>query len=177
LITYNLEGEPAEFARAISADISSKCGVADPHRRIPPHATLKSPFQATRKQAGKLMSVLRAFTNDAQSGKVRIDRFGHFTERVLYLDLMPESSARQTVDSLTEILNKLEWLTLDEHDKHVLLHSTIARARSDAEFEQIWSYLQENYQPNLQMSFDNISVLKLDTANDQWHVDEAFTLQ
>jgi 2'-5' RNA ligase len=141
LVTHNLEGEPAELARAISADISSKCGVADPHRRIPPHATLKSPFRATSDQISNLKRKLKNFASSAKSGIIAIDQFGHFNKRIIYLDITADKKTRETVDALTGELNKIEWISLDKHDKHVLLHSTIARARSDAEFDTIWNYL------------------------------------
>lgn len=177
LITHNLASKPAQLARTISADVSSECGVADPHRRIPPHATLKSPFRATQEQIEGLVNRLEKFAKRKKPGKITIDQFGHFNKRVVYLDITAGERTRKTIDSLTEQLKKIEWLSLDKHDEHVFLHTTIARARSNAEFDTIWNYLQSEYQPDMQAVFDNISVLKLNKKKDEWYSYEKFRLE
>jgi 2'-5' RNA ligase len=177
LITHNLQGQSAELARTISADVSSECGVADPHRRIPPHVTLKSPFRADNEHIEQLGHQLKQFAKEKNPGTIAIDQFGHFNKRIIYLDITADKKTRTTVDALTEQLKKLAWLNLDKHDKHVLLHSTIARARSDAEFDTIWNYLQAQYQPDIKAKFDNISVLQLDAKKDEWNVYKEFSLE
>ena len=100
--------------------------------------------------------------------------FDHFKKRVLYVDIKASNQARETIDTLTESLAGINWLTVDAHDEHIVLHTTVARTQSIAEFEEIWSYLQENYNPDVKMNFNNISLLQLNTNDDNWETCNEF---
>ena len=174
LIAYKLPEKAAELAESISAGVSRACKVADPHRRIPPHATLKSPFRANPKQINSLKGKLKEFVENKQEGEVALSGFDHFNKRVLYIDIKASNQARKTVDTLTESLVGINWLTVNGHDQHIVLHTTVARAQSVAEFEEIWSYLQENYNPDVEMNFNSISLLQLNTTDDNWETCNEF---
>jgi len=174
LIAYKLPEKAAELAESVSADVCRAYGVADPHRRIPPHATLKSPFRANQKQINSLKRKLKEFAKNQQVGEIALSGFDHFKKRVLYLDIKASDQARKTIDTLTEMLTGINWLTVNGHDQHVVLHTTVARAQSVAEFEEIWSYLQENYSPDEKMNFNSISLLQLNTTDDNWETCNEF---
>ena len=176
LIAYKLPEKAAELAESISADVSSACGVVDPHRRIPPHATLKSPFRANQKQINSLKGKLKEFVENKQEGEIALSGFDHFNKRVLYLDIEASIEVRKIVDTLTETLKSINWLTLGVHDQHIVLHTTVARAQSVAEWKEIWSYLQENYNPNVKMNFNSISLLQLNTTDNNWETSNEFNL-
>jgi len=174
LIAYKLPQKAAELAESISADVSRACGIADPHRRIPPHATLKSPFRANQKRINSLKRNLKEFAKNQQKSELALSGFDHFNKQVLYIDIKASNQARKKVDTLTESLAGINWLTVNGHDQHIVLHTTVARAQSVGEFEEIWSYLQENYDPDVKMNFNNISLLQLNTTDDNWETYNEF---
>jgi 2'-5' RNA ligase len=88
-----------------------------------------------------------------------------------------QEKARNTIDSLTNMIKNIEWISIGKHDHHINLHATLARLKTDTRFERIRSYLEGEYNPEITTEFDSISVLKLNTANDEWNVYKKFKLQ
>lgn len=147
--------------------------VVDPHRRIPAHFTLKSPFTADQGQIAKLEDKLENFCQNHTGGTITLDGFGDFHKSVVYVNGTADNKAQVTLDELTATLIKIGWLHLDNHDRNLHLHVTLARPKTDGQYKKIHSYLESNYTPDITISFDSVALLQLDKTNDQWiHHDE-----
>ena len=62
-----------------------------------------------------------------------------------------------------------------EYDNGGDFHATVAMsAPKPFNFDEVWNYLQTGEQPNFEVAFDNIAVLKKEHA--VWVVDRVFDL-
>lgn len=175
LVAYTLKGKPERYCQKLSKTISEEFNVVDPHRRMPPHFTLKSPFEASEKQIKELKSALKNFGNSHDDRTIRLEGFGHFHKRVVYVDGLPGSQkTKNLLSQLTRKLLGIDWLELDNHDRNLDLHVTIARPQDDKQFKEMLSYLESNYNPDFQIDFNRIALLQLQEDVNEWTVINEF---
>jgi 2'-5' RNA ligase len=176
LVAHILSGTAKKYCERISSELSDKFTITDPHRRIPAHFTLKSPFQANGRQIEEVCKCIQVLTDNHDTENFSLNGFGNFHNRVIYVNGSAENNTRRIIDTPTARLKEIEWIEIGKHDHDITLHATLARVDKDTKFREISHYLQAEYQPDVQAAFDNISILKLDTEKDEWKLYKEFLL-
>jgi len=82
----------------------------------------------------------------------------------------------EDVLELMSVLHGIKELTFDEFDNGSDFHATVAfSALKQFDYDQVWQYLQSLDQPNFEMKFDNIAILKKPV--DKWVVDKVWEIK
>lgn len=176
LITHILDGEVGKFCQEISNEVAQKFSIADAHQRIPPHLTLKAPFEADTDSITDVESILESIANRFSLAPITISGFSHFNQRVIYLDVFASPEVRTVSNALTERLQTLPWMSFSHHDTNITFHATLARAESPNQCENILSYLRSTYRPNNEVAFDNISLLQKHEDN-EWKIQSQYKIK
>lgn len=166
LIAHLLSGKAKEYHENLTAQIAERFGKDDLSKRIPPHFTLKSPFEATDDQVDLLHTSLESYTQEASVGRYTMNDFGHFGDRVVFLDAVIDTQGRESIETLTDVLSEMEWMTFGRYDNDINLHATLTRTDSMGDFTRIWQYLQKK-EPDFESRFDSISLLEF--KNGKWN--------
>jgi 2'-5' RNA ligase len=170
LIAYVLSDEAATAHRKLSRQLSEQFGTADPALRIPPHLTLKAPFEV--EDITPVCEMLLQFVKSVEVGKFELGGFGHFDRRVIYVHAHADIATRGALVSLTSLLEVLH-LPMEQFDsQNRTLHATLARTSED-NFLSLWKFLQEE-QFFYSVLFDQLVLMRKD--KDMWQVEEVFEI-
>jgi len=136
--------------------------------KSPAHITLVPPFWLENESESKLLEHFHAFTSDMQEIQIQINGFGHFSKKVLYVNveknLALEELELQADTHFIAAFNK----AIRKEDKEFHPHVTIAtRDMSPSAFFKAWEQVSVQ---NLTFSFvtDTITLLKLSPG--KWNV-------
>lgn len=171
-IGYLIKGEAREYQENLIDRISEKFDVRNLNGYIPAHFTLKSPFET--ENISQIEKLLRDFSQKEASFNIKINSIGHFDRRVIYLN-GESSQANKTSRKLIKELRKINWMKFHKYDLvEDNFHSTLARAKSPRQFEDIMNFLSEE-KPDFDLRFDNITIFQKGKEN--WEVYREFLLE
>lgn len=144
--------------------------------KSPPHITLHMPFQMTEKKAILLGQELDLFVQKFTPFIIDLQNFGHFGERVIYIDIADSNS----LNDLQFAVNKFMKLNFNlfnstHKDNGFNPHMTIAfRDLKKEQFRNAWNvYKNENY--SRQFEANGINLLKHNGA--KWEVHKNYTFK
>lgn len=145
----------------LTKEISTRFNIEHPLKsRVPPHFTLKYPFgNVTPRRFNELVAVLKAFCKREAAGKVSLNGFGHFGNKVVYVKVRPSLGASSVFRKLCRSLKAIKWMTFDKYDgPDLVFHATLA-VTNGANFRKVWNYVSEKRYA-YSAKFDSISILK-----------------
>lgn len=173
LIAHLLEGEVGEFHRRITADLARRFGVEPLHEIIPPHITLKAPFD--RDDPEDVAALLKKTAAARDPSPLRYEGFGHFPKdtRVIFLTPVASREAEETIELLRRNLRGIGGLSWESHEKKLRLHASVARFLSPRKFRKIMDYLA-NVPARFSSRLDNVALLG--KAGRRWEVLRRFPL-
>jgi len=159
LIAHLLSGDAKTCHTRIARELSTRFNVPPLYERIPPHVTVKPPFEADDAGIEEVERVLRAFAKSERAAPYTIRGFGRFGFRTVYMDIIksPETVllARRALSTLNA---NLPWLARYPHEGNKL-HASVARFLDRRQFRRIWRTLK-GVRPEFSLSFDNLAILK-----------------
>ncbi|AZB42412.1 hypothetical protein CEF21_08960 [Bacillus sp. FJAT-42376] len=144
----------------------------DPHYAlIPPHLTLKAPFEASDEEIKAISKELRSLANGHSPIKLEVQKISSFSpvNNVIYLKVEP-------TDELMDLHAALHSGSLDSKPEYSFVpHITIGQKLSDAEMADVLGQLkmQENHHIELIDRFHLLYQLE----NGAWTVYETFILE
>lgn len=185
LITGQAGDEVRLLATAIAKEFKFTHAVTD---KIPPHFTLKAPFETDLDQVNEIDELLADFVAQQKSAPMRVAGFGHFGKRAVYLRIVPSDAAREIYQELIAQLKTIGGLSWGNHDgNQKQFHATLVRPKSPQQFREIWQFIShpsqrggiqaldscfrrnDNY-----FSFDNVTLLRHN--GDKWVVDNKYCI-
>ncbi|MEI6346055.1 MAG: 2'-5' RNA ligase family protein [bacterium] len=177
IIVHLLRGNAARAHEDITKDLTSKFDTFPLHDRITPHLTIKRWFELDDKGMKALYLCLDNFIQSQNQSDYVLSGFGSFGKEVIYVDVVPSKETLSTVHDLMNKLRDIQGLTFDKFDEiEDDLHATVAMtALKPFDYEQIWSYLKAGVQPNFNMKFDNLAVLK--RTEDRWVTERVWEIK
>lgn len=146
LIEVRTGGEVKQDLRDIIYDVADRFnvhGAAEP--RAVPHITLFGPYNTDRGRE------VKAVVQDVLSGfdvvPYRIDGFGRFSEnKVIYANVIPSLELRELRRELSRQPRPITYNTRPwDSDYFYDFHITIAFRDVSDQFDEIWRYVNENY--------------------------------
>lgn len=169
-----IRGEAAEYYKATCADLAARFGIEDVSAIVPPHVTVKSPFE--RPDIDAVDDAL-SFIAESPAVPLALSGWNHFTNRTIFLDA-PRPPA-ELKEFLKNALAKLHSLGLpptpQEHDTHI--HMSMARFLKPQQYDEVWAYLQSTPAPQFDILFDNLTIFVKEKREDKaWKVLKTFPL-
>lgn len=176
IIAHLVRGETNDYLTSLTKDLVNKFDVFPIHNRIPFHLTLKRWFELSDEDMQKLHMLLDDFAQSHTQSDYTMNKFGNFREDVLFLDVEPTEKMQSDVLELMDVLHTLPSLTFDEYDNGSDFHATLTMsALTPFDFQTIKEYLNTVQQPNFNLKFDNIAILK--KTETVWIVDRIWELE
>jgi len=172
MIGYLLEGSVEKYHRGLTNEISREFDVRNLNEYIPPHFTLKSPFETV--DIGSIENILERFCEEERSSEIEIRDIGSFNKNIIYLNGEFSPEAIGSFGRLSTKLKSIDWIELGRYDlKTDNFHSTLVRAESSKQFNDIMTFLS-NRNPYYKMQLDNITILE--KYKQGWEVYRKFEL-
>jgi len=147
-VEVRLMGGLKQYLRAITYDVANEFGVQGAVRSRPvPHITLFGPYDTSRGSAAK--RAVRDVCSQFDTVPFRLNGFDHFRDDVVYVDVQPAPELcqlrRQLADRLRPIATDYQ-----PHDvsKHYQFHITVAKNDIRPQFDEIWSYVTDEFDPS-----------------------------
>jgi 2'-5' RNA ligase len=143
----------------------------DPHYAlIPPHLTLKSPFETTEKEGKALADKLHPLAKTFNPFEINVSKFSSFkpVNNIIYLKVNPANELKE--------LNKAieSFFITDKHDYSFVPHITIGQNLSSDEHSDIYGSLRMQNIHHIEV-VDRFHLL-YQLENQSWTVYETFRL-
>ena len=146
--------EVQKKVRTIQKDIQEKFSIKPDSDT--PHITFKIPFQAEKSD---LERIVEDVNKDFSELRYTINGFGHFDERVLYLDVDPSEEMRRYQDLLVETLQNKGY-DIHGYDVDKDFHITIVGSHLSQHFNDVHSYVKETYDIHYDDALESIDVIE-----------------
>ncbi len=172
-IGYKGNAEVEKYFNAITTELHEKFGVSNLSLRVPPHLTLKYPFEM--EDTSDVENRISEFLINKRSFQFIIDGFGRLDDNNETIFLSPTRT--DTLDAFVKdcivTLGDLNEEKKFDPEKF-RVHMSVARHLDDKLFEQIWNYVNALSRPRFELPFDNLTLFKFE--NEKWGVKRAFLL-
>jgi calcineurin-like phosphoesterase family protein/2'-5' RNA ligase len=164
-VEIRLWGYAHRYTERLAYDVSRKFGVRGlTSRRVVPHIAL---YGESRTKEGydirSVERVVREVCNEF-NGKLipfKLRGFEHFPDkRTVFIDVYPSNELNNIRDRLYEALRKISYPNpKSDNEVPFAFHATIAMRDIVNKFEQIWTYIKEIEEPNINQNLLRITIL------------------
>ncbi len=169
LIAHLLSGDARAFHERITRELARRYHTLPLSERIPPHITVKPPFEADNERIKEVERILRAFAKGERAAPLTLSGFGHFGFRTIYVDVSKSPEAVALARRTLKILNgNAEWIPKNPLEGNKL-HTSIARFLTRRQSRHIQRYLGVIESPRFETFFDNLAILKKDGPGWELH--------
>jgi hypothetical protein len=162
LIAHLLSGDAKRFHLALARELSVRYHTRPLYERIPPHVTVKPPFETDEAGIAEVERVLRALAVHERAPRLAFSGFGRFGFRTVYMDIVKSadavSFARRAIKTLNENIAWMPRFPLEGNK----LHASVARFLTRRQSGRIWRHLKTMGKPAFESSLDNLAILKKD---------------
>jgi 2'-5' RNA ligase len=162
-VAHLLSDDARRYHERLTRELAQRFKIVPLHERVPPHLTVKIPFEASEEEVADLERVLRAFARTHTSTPLELEGFGHFGFRTVYLDV---KRSRESILLVRECIDTLKknapWMSFGPLEGNKL-HASVARFLSRRQFQRMWKLLKTS-RPHFHTTLDNLTILKKDGA-------------
>ncbi|MCR3760614.1 2'-5' RNA ligase family protein [Clostridium felsineum] len=167
-----IKGEAAKLNEKLAFEVKSKFNAR--RSKLPPHFTIKAPFETSEENIYELKEVLEKFRCRFNAEKMSIDGFSSFRKDVVYMKVNLSRKGKEVHDQLIDELKRLKWLQWKNNEgKDKVFHCTIVSKKVKEHFDEILTHVK-NYECNYKCYFDNISLYKWNV--NKWEIDKEYNL-
>ncbi len=173
-IVYVAQQEAVQkYFNDITATLSDKFGIANLSKRVPPHLTLKYPFESD-----DFTSIEKAVEN-AVVGKspfpISIDGFSRFpnSTNTIFMDIRISENNLSAVKKIITDLGEFDEdrkFDIDDHKPHM----SIVRKLEPQVFNLVWDYVTKLPKPYIDLTFENVTILVRE--GDVWNIKKMFRI-
>ncbi len=172
LIATLIKGDAGLYQQRLAYSIAEKFDVKGAvKRKIPAHITLKYSFET--EDIKYIENCIEKFCKSHEKCKYQLKSFNHFDNEVIFIDVIPSMEMKKMYFDFIKYIKDNTNLELKEFDGKTHFHSTIAHKDIKDKFNEIWSFASKE-NPNFDVFFDNISILKL--VDDVWQIHKEYSL-
>lgn len=172
-IFYLIRGEAGKDHVLLAKEISKKFKIGDVSERLPPHLTLKIPFETHNIE--DICAVVEKVKVRFSQSPFLLSGFGNFRKEVIFVDVQPSQTLLNMTSQLLEELRKIPHMTFGSYeDKTPIFHATLGYCDSPQIFFKIWKYLSRKkfHHP---VNFDNVAIMKKEKG--KWHIYKVFEIK
>ncbi len=162
VIVCVVQKEAGEFNNQMRKEVWEKFKARS--SKLPAHFTIKAPFEYDA-PITELEEVLESFCNRELAEPFRLNGYGRFSDRVVYMHVDMSKEAKAVHDRLIDTISKVSYIHFDHKDgKDKTFHVTVASKRVQPIFSEVWEYAKS--QPcYFDCEFNNISIYKWQDNN------------
>ncbi|MES2014632.1 MAG: 2'-5' RNA ligase family protein [Patescibacteria group bacterium] len=158
-VAHLLSGDAKNYHENLTRELASKYRIIPLHERMPPHLTIKPPFETDDAGIAEVERTLRAFLHHERAVALTIQGFGRFGFRTIYMDVHKSTEAVSFVRRAIEVLNThIPWMPAYPLEGNKL-HASVARFLNRRQFRRIWRELR-TLRPQFETLLDTIVILK-----------------
>ncbi|WP_069998473.1 2'-5' RNA ligase family protein [Cellulosilyticum sp. I15G10I2] len=171
VIVCVVQGEAGEFNNQMRKEVWEKLKAKS--SKLPAHFTIKAPFEYDGKIT-ELENTLENFCRYEKAAPFKLDGYGHFGNRVVYMHVDMSMEGQVLHDRLIDVMSKVPYIDFDKKDgKDKTFHVTVASKGIQPIFDQLWQYA--NSRPcHFSCMFDNITIYKW--QDHTWQVHKSYHL-
>lgn len=160
LVEFRMHGYAKQYAKDVAHSVAKKFRVKGVTRkRVVPHISLYGP--------GKIDDIKKVVSTVEKVGRrydlvpFKIKGFGYFdkTPKVIYFDIEPSQELEDLRWKLSQELRKISTGQSWDNGRYHSFHSTIAFRDIDAKFNQIWGYLKQKENHDINHNLLRITIL------------------
>ena len=164
--------EVNKYYRSITADLAGRFGVKYLAENVPPHITLKYPFDSDDLSSieGTLVDILK----DKKPIPFSISSFDEFKgkEGTIFLSIDKNPALQSFIkDSIIKLGKESDYYAFG-NEFH--LHMSIARSLDSEKARLVWEYLKTLPKPYFDLLFDNLTVFIFDSG--VWKIKKTFKI-
>lgn len=157
VIVSIVKGEAGDFNNNMRTDLYKKFKAK--FSKLPAHFTIKAPFEYD-KDISDLENAIENFCNSNKKTAYIMDKYNHFDERVIYMDVEMSYEGKKVHDELIDVLDKFSYIRFKENEgKNKTFHVTLASKKLTPIYNEVWTYAN-NYKFSFKCLFDNVSIYK-----------------
>ncbi|MBU5593219.1 2'-5' RNA ligase family protein [Clostridium sp. MSJ-4] len=164
VIVCLIHGEAQEFHEKLVGDVCSRFNFRP--QKLPMHITLKAPFEI--EDVSEIYKITEDFCSHKNRFNFIVKDFGHFRDNVIFMDI-PYSKELSTLhkDYIKRLkgISNLQWSK--NEGENTKFHCTIVSRRISHKFKEAFDYVN-NYSPEFNVSFDNISIMEYNFETFKW---------
>jgi len=160
LVELRMYGYAKEYAKHRVYSVAKKFRVKGVTRKkVVPHVSLYGPGRTN--DIAQVISAIKKVGQRYTLVPFKVKGFGYFDTRpkVIYLDIIPSPELKELRWELSRELRKVSTGQSWDRGRHHSFHATIAFHDIDRKFNQIWSYLKSEEQPNIDQHLLRITVI------------------
>jgi len=160
LIEFRMHGYAKEYAKDIVYSVAKKFRVRGVTRKkVVPHISLYGPGRTD--DIRKVISAVEKVGRKYSLVPFKVKGFGYFdkTPKVIYFDISPSKELEDLKWELSQELRKVSTGQSWDSGRNHSFHATIAFHDIDTKFNQIWSYLKSEKEPNINQHLLRITVI------------------
>ncbi|AAK79570.1 2'-5' RNA ligase [Clostridium acetobutylicum] len=168
-----INGEAAKLNNRLASELKHEFNAR--RSKLPPHFTIKAPFETDEKNIDDMKNILKKFESSFNAYNMDISGFSSFRKDVIYMPINLSKEAKEVHDKLIDELKGLKWLEWKNNEgKNKVFHCTVVSKRVRENFDEMLRYVND-YECNFKSDFDNITLYKWDTNT--WVLEESYKLQ
>ncbi len=172
VIVCVIKGEAGRFNNEMRKDIFKKFNAKS--SKLPAHFTIKSPFEYEG-SIRDLESALYKFSKEEEKHSFIMNKYNHFDDRVIYMDVNMSKEAKEVHDRLIDLLSSFEYIKFNKKDgKNKIFHVTLTSKKVPPIFDKLWDYVNQ-YTFDFTCHFDNISIFKWEDST--WKLYREFKIE
>ena len=118
VIVCVVKGEAGRFNNELRRDIFKKFNAKS--SKLPAHFTIKAPFEYEG-SLKNLEEALYKFCNEEDKAPFTMDKYNHFDDRVIYMDVNMSKEGKDIHDRLIDVLDKFDYINFNKKDGKVLV--------------------------------------------------------
>ncbi len=166
-----INGEPCIFHDKLVEDVCSRFKVK--RQKLQSHFTIKAPFETDN--IAEIEEITEQFCSRTAMSHFRIDNYGHFSDKVVFMKIIPEEGMVSISKDYISWLKKIAWLEWKPKENgSIVFHCTVVSKLPKDKFQNIWEYVKD-YSCSFSCAFDNITIMKWDI--DRWIIHKSYNLK
>lgn len=172
VIVCVIKGEAGRFNNEMRRDIFKKFNAKS--SKLPPHFTIKAPFEYEG-SINDLEEALYKFCSEEDKTPFIMDKYNHFDNRVIFMDVNMSKEGKEVHDRLIDLLDSFDYIKFNKKDgKNKKFHVTLTSKKVPPIFDKLWSYVNQ-YTFNFNCYFDNLSIFKWEDST--WKLYREFKIR
>lgn len=172
VIVCIIRGEAGDFNNIMRQELLEKFKAKS--SKLPAHFTIKAPFEYDG-SLENLEKKLKSFCEVESKKSFKMNKYDHFDDRVIYMDISMSREGKRMHSRLIDILDKFSYINFTQNDgKDKIFHATLTSKKLPPKFDAVWEYVNQ-YPFEFLCYFDNISIYKWE--NNKWNIHKTFELK
>lgn len=167
---YLLEGEAAAFYNTLAADLAARFGIRNLAEYIPPHFTLKAPFET--RDIAPFKEQLSALAAEETPVTFLLEGFGRFREKGVIFFYIGGEKLWECLPRIVECIAPFGDNRKELNSEVLKTHISVARRVEEPLRDEIWRYVKNLPKPRFELRFDNIALFRFEEG--KWMVENVY---